>query len=879
MCLQIIMLNTSIIVAVHGLGADPEYTWICRPDINDAKKNKPTHLLKDLIAKDDRFSNARILHFAYDSDWLVDACFESARDIDRRLLACLDSHRENRLRLPLIFVGHSFGGIVIKEALSISPDDSLKILEDTCGIIFLGTPHLGSPVAGFGATVAYLTGYLGSDTGLLLSLRSNADMLVNLSKSFQDCVKRKYDNMSKITRIISICERKPTYFLNWLYAGKIVPLQSATFGSNFMDVYEVDKDHSSLNKCATIEDPLYIELMEQLHNILPNEPPKLNRGQQEVIDLVRPFTAANAEFYPLLDNLYNKNSLECLPRTREDLLRHISDWLDDCAPTNKHLYWLQGKAGTGKSTIARTVVSRMVKKNYIVANFFFKRGEGDRARLKRFATTLAIQLVGKLPALAASVLGALRSDHSNIEELPLPLQFKKLIEEPMRQSGISTNKPIVIVIDALDECDSPNDVSILVQLLVQPILPQRDSRSSSPKLRVKYFLTSRLDHDIESAFNNLYDERWERKQPEEVTSNSTKQDIELYLRFQLENIKDLLSPLSKGCLWSNPEDVESLNRLVKLASPLFEFAATACRFIADSKIPGGPRDHLRDILESGVCENLDSIYLAILERRFRGLGGKYLSRALAQFQDVVVSIIILADSISIACFAALLAKREPDVRQELQHFESVLVIPPETDSHRPVTVFHESFRDFLVGPEAGREFKFDLKETHQRLLSRCYEILCGKQGQKDALHEDICNLGTPGTHRSEVSEETVRNFLTPELQYACRFWIYHLKRSGHMIKDNDRWHLFLLSHFLHWLEALSFLGRASESLLLVKELQTVVDACDGFELKAFLNDAERFILSFRPIIDAAPLQLYSSALTFAPTGSIIQKTFEACRPS
>jgi WD40 repeat protein len=48
---------------------------------------------------------------------------------------------------------------------------------------------------------------------------------------------------------------------------------------------------------------------------------------------------------------------------------------------------------------------------------------------------------------------------------------------------------------------------------------------------------------------------------------------------------------------------------------------------------------------------------------------------------------------------------------------------------------------------------------------------------------------------------------------------------------------------------------------------------------SFLRDAERFILSFRPIIDVAPLQLYSSALSFAPTNSLVRKTFEACRSS
>src|ERR1700739_2440880 len=46
------------------------------------------------------------------------------------------------------------------------------------------------------------------------------------------------------------------------------------------------------------------------------------------------------------------------------------------------------------------------------------------------------------------------------------------------------------------------------------------------------------------------------------------------------------------------------------------------------------------------------------------------------------------------------------------------------------------------------------------------------------------------------------------------------------------------------------------------------------ELSLFLSDARRFILQNRSIIDYAPLQLYSSAIVFAPKESVIRNTFE-----
>ncbi|QYT03667.1 hypothetical protein H0G86_010613 [Trichoderma simmonsii] len=855
------------IIAVHGLGASPEHTWTCKPSSQSRTSDtqKPVHLLKDLLIKDERFSDARMLHFAYNSDWLVDACFESARDIGLRLMEYLVEHRKTHPRLPLIFVGHSFGGIVIKEALSSDLEDTQRIVEDTCGIIFLGTPHLGSPIAGFGATLAYLTGFLGSNTGLLLLLRSNGEMLVNLSIAFQSCLERKYQQLDKKTKIVSICEQKPTYLLNWLYAGLIVPLASATFGTNFMEVFKVDKDHSGLNKCPNSEDPLYKVLTAQLHKIRPTAPPKINTLQQAVLDRLTSVTAADAEFHPGLDQ-YGKGRSECLPQTREEILKDICDWLDDRTSSQKHLYWLQGKAGTGKSTIARTIVSRMAKENRISANFFFKRGEGDRARLKRFFTTLAAQLARRWPSFAEVVQDALESDPSLPEQDPR-IQFKKMIQEPMRKQKSNKFQAIIIVIDALDECDSSEDLTALVQQLTQPILQD----GPSAQLLIKYFVTSRLDNHTRAASNKTPEKMCKKQELENATSETITRDIELYLRFHLEKIDDFLNPLPRREPWSNPSDLENLKKLTERASPLFEFAAAACRFIGQTTIPGGPRDFLNDILESQTSGDLGTLYASILKRRFSNPKDQYYARIKTEFQKVIGSVISLADSVGVGCFALLIDLSESATRKELQHFQSVLVVPTEEDNESPVRLFHESFRDFLLGPGTNEEFKIDSIKAHGILASRCRQLL------RRSLHENMCKLKTPGTYRSEVADEMVNESIPQEVQYACRFWIFHVKRSRSSIKDDDDWHSFLLSHLLYWLEAMSLLGRTSESASLVKDLKDTVHPSDGVQLKAFLEDAERLILSFRRAIDAAPLQLYSSVLTFAPAKSLVREIFDASR--
>jgi WD40 repeat protein len=49
-------------------------------------------------------------------------------------------------------------------------------------------------------------------------------------------------------------------------------------------------------------------------------------------------------------------------------------------------------------------------------------------------------------------------------------------------------------------------------------------------------------------------------------------------------------------------------------------------------------------------------------------------------------------------------------------------------------------------------------------------------------------------------------------------------------------------------------------------------------LHAFIHDAKRFALFNRSVIEQVPLQLYCSALVFAPGNSIVRKKFKDCIP-
>lgn len=76
---------------MHGLGANPEYTWTCKAESPGSDGNSRVNLL-DLLAK--HFPDARIMNFAHSSDWLLDASFSTVQETGMTFSRHLVSHRE-----------------------------------------------------------------------------------------------------------------------------------------------------------------------------------------------------------------------------------------------------------------------------------------------------------------------------------------------------------------------------------------------------------------------------------------------------------------------------------------------------------------------------------------------------------------------------------------------------------------------------------------------------------------------------------------------------------------------------------------------------------------------------------------------------------------
>ena len=142
------------------------------------------------------------------------------------------------------------------------------------------------------------------------------------------------------------------------------------------------------------------------------------------LDLARLPIALGASY----DSHTEEHNARCLLNTRTALLQDIANWAQD--KDGKSIFWLSGMAGTGKSTIARTIAESFASHNQLGASFFFKRGEGERGNASRFFTTIATGLVACEPGMLPGIRKTLDED-SAIPYKAMKDQFEKLILQPL----------------------------------------------------------------------------------------------------------------------------------------------------------------------------------------------------------------------------------------------------------------------------------------------------------------------------------------------------------------------------------------------------------------------------------------------------------------
>jgi NACHT domain len=509
------------------------------------------------------------------------------------------------------------------------------------------------------------------------------------------------------------------------------------------------------------------------------------------------------------DSHQEEGNARCHPDTRVDLLRKIETWAED--PQGKCVLWLHGMAGTGKSTISRTIAQNFHATGLLGASFFFKRGERDRGNASKLFTTLTIQLVQRVPDLMPYVRRAIDKEPA-ISGKNLKDQFNNLILQPLSQmmmSGASESLKLVLVVDALDECEGDNHIKSIIHLFSQT--------QSIRGVFMRILLTSRPELPLRLGFINLSDDAHQDVDLQEISRSTIQHDISTFFQTEFRKIREIFNCLQSSDSLLAPDwpGFTNIKILAEIANPLFIFAATVCRFIEDEQ--WHPQDQLDKVLKyqtASQASKLHRTYLPVLERLLDNQDDLEKKIIVEEFQQIIGSIILLSDPLSISSLASLLNFPHSTIDLRLKSLHSVLSIPKTRSS--PVRILHLSFRDFLLAEETRNKTPFwvDEMKTHSMLADRCLELL----SMRNCLRTNVCNLAYPGVRRSDIDRQILTDHIPECVRYACRFWVRHLEQSGRRISDQDDVHSFLQNHLLHWIEVLSLLGSISESIGLIDTL-------------------------------------------------------------
>ncbi|KAF7340415.1 WD40 repeat-like protein [Mycena venus] len=556
---------------------------------------------------------------------------------------------------------------------------------------------------------------------------------------------------------------------------------------------------------------------------------------------------ADTEYLVQSDKLRSLNPLnidaslrqQCLPGTRQDILNNITGWLD--TPSAKsNILWLHGVAGAGKSTISTTICEYFRSLHHLGAFLFFDRNNPAASSPGGVIRTIAYHLALSNSQIGAAVCNVL-TDNMTLGTAPTRTQFQRLLLEPIAAVQDHLLGPIIVILDALDECGDAESREILVSLLLDDV----------PKLPpvFRFFITSRPESDIAVRFGG-HPSITEMQL--DITTDATRHDISAYLHERLQNIRHLKRTLKPD--WPGQHVIKALT---DHSGGLFIWASTACKFIQRD-----PKPRLEIVLTSGVANNLDELYTVALRNSVDWSNGSSAKDA----QGVLGAVVLSRMPISDKTIDKLLGFEDGRSAEVLEDLRCVVQW-----THGQFTrILHASFSDYLINPDrSGHHFWFINSKIQSRSLALgCLHIL------NSQLHFNICGLEDSHLLNIEVPDLSDRTeaHIPAELRYSSSCWAHHLDDSGlekeilAELKD-------LMNHqFLYWLEVLSLLNQvpiAIEGLEIARNCVSQTDTA----FQNLLQDGIKFLGGFSPVISQSAPHIYISALPLAPRESLIRKQF------
>ncbi|KAJ9639626.1 hypothetical protein H2204_003696 [Knufia peltigerae] len=501
------------IVFVHGLGGTSRYTW---------SKNGESELFwpREWLPYESELSTARIMTFGYNAHF--SAISHGAEnilnisDFAKDLLFSLKFATGEGQRalnigsIPIIFVAHSMGGLVVKKAFILGQHDEhyRDLIQAISALVFLSTPHRGSNLAEALNKILSACILTLAPKEYVSELRINSPTLQEINEQFR--------NLAPKLSIVSFFETLKTSI--GLSRMMVLQKDSSILGYPGEISKPLDADHHDVCKYTSHQDPNYISVRNVLKYLVEKHRAQdMPQVDFNSVDELHEISSAFGHPEGPGDDLSffaNRRMPGSCEWTHDDPV--FISFLEDESDGPRCL-WCTGPPGSGKSVLASSIIQTAEEDEVDHVYYFFRFGDEVKNNLNVLLLSLAYQLASVLPEYRRRLL-RLFEDGFNVQKSLPRLLWKKLFASTFLKLHLT--QPLLLIIDGLDECDSHSH-----------FLKFLEDFQSFPGC-MRFLIISRNTQSLSSGFEKL-----SKKIPvQQHALQSMKNDLRLYIEEEMTSM-------------------------------------------------------------------------------------------------------------------------------------------------------------------------------------------------------------------------------------------------------------------------------------------------------------------------------------------------------
>jgi len=801
-------------IFVHGLRGGSRKTW--------SKTNNLDHFWpKEWLPVDAKFKNVRVHSYGYNSDWGEKASSVlTIHDFGQALLADIftSPHLNTTSEgTPLVMVGHSMGGVVIKKAFLLSQQDPQyhSLGGRFHSMFFLATPHRGADSAQLLRNVIKLS-FIHSEKSYVADLIPNSGAIQVINDEFRHA----YQGL----HLWSFFETLQTSL------GLIVEKDSAIIGLPGERIQLLNADHRNVCKFDSPADNNYRTLRNAFASTIDSiESTHLSARKEEERSQLRRLSqwleGANRPEADLATVLDKRFPGSCVWINGKQSFQNWENGLVD-API---CYWLRGEPATGKSTVTAHAIEYLERRNRECSFFFFKYGDATRSTIASMLLSIAWQMASVHNVLRKSLM-RMQSDGEIVDKADERSIWQKIFLSHIWNT--QHRQMHYWIIDALDECTNQNVIFPLLAKIPKHF-PLRIFISSRPSI-----LTQRM-FEQEHINTAIID----------VEREDSLSDIRLFLEARSRYLP----------VGTETARCDLIDKVTEKSNGNFLWTTLTLNELEEAN----SEEQIAQILES-VPQEMDEFYSRILNRILTTPRNVELAKAIFRWV-ICAARPLLAEELKEAI--------KLDIHETPHNLEkdagAICGHMIFVDSKQRVQIAHQTVRAYLVREALASEFAIVRPQAHARLAEVCLKYLCGDE-MKTPRHRRGVGLSRV-TRRSIFSNYAAAQFSEHVARSSSAIDAAFIALNSFLQGNVLAW-----IEFIATAGDLSPLTQTAKNFKIYLERRAKYRSPLGQEMSnvsAWANDIIHLVSRFGKALLTQPSSVQFLLPSVCPSNSIISKTF------